>query len=145
MSAPHSVLSLRGKSPMGGDADARKSGGRDISDRRRFLSGAAERPHPPMEPLGRDGFAERFTGSSRTLWCIAAAILGDRHLAEDALQEAAVIALRKLDAIDPAAFDQGGVAAPPRPTGRAGLPATGTCVTGTGDLPAAQTDFDDRV
>ncbi len=55
-----------------------------------------------MEPLSRDGFAERFTGSSRALWCIAVAIVGDRHLAEDVLQEAAVIALRKLDGFDPA-------------------------------------------
>lgn len=55
-----------------------------------------------MEPLGHDGFAERFTAAGPALWCIATAILGDRHLAEDALQEAAVIALGKLDSFDPA-------------------------------------------
>jgi RNA polymerase sigma-70 factor (ECF subfamily) len=36
------------------------------------------------------------------LWCIAAAVLGDRDQAEDVVQEAAVIALRKLDEFDPA-------------------------------------------
>ncbi|MHC4430033.1 MAG: RNA polymerase sigma factor, partial [Planctomycetota bacterium] len=38
----------------------------------------------------------------RPLWCIAAAVLGDRAHAEDVLQEAAVIALGKLDDFDPA-------------------------------------------
>ncbi len=54
-----------------------------------------------MSKLSPEVFAGRFTECSRTLWCIAAAILGDPALAEDALQEAAVIALRKLDHFDP--------------------------------------------
>ena len=54
-----------------------------------------------MSNLSPEVFAGRFTECSRTLWCIAAAIVGDPALAEDALQEAAVIALRKLDQFDP--------------------------------------------
>jgi RNA polymerase sigma-70 factor, ECF subfamily len=54
-----------------------------------------------MTKLSPDAFASRFTACSRTLWCIAAAILNDRTQAEDVLQEAALIALRKLDQFDP--------------------------------------------
>jgi RNA polymerase sigma-70 factor (ECF subfamily) len=46
-------------------------------------------------------FAERFEGVSRTLWCIAAAVVGDRTAADDVLQEAAMIALGKLDQFEP--------------------------------------------
>ncbi len=60
------------------------------------------------EPVGRaaaattsdrltpDGFAARFEASSRTLWCIAAGVLGRSDQAEDVLQEAAIIAMTKL-------------------------------------------------
>ena len=54
-----------------------------------------------MSQLSPEGFAGQFTACSRTLWCVAAAILGRPGLAEDVLQEAAVIALRKLDQFDP--------------------------------------------
>ncbi len=54
-----------------------------------------------MTPLGPDGFAERFKASSQVLWCIAMAIVHDQALAEDVLQEAALIALRKLDEFRP--------------------------------------------
>ncbi len=54
-----------------------------------------------MSQLSPDGFASRFTACSRTLWCIAAAIVGGPDGAEDVLQEAALIALRKLDQFDP--------------------------------------------
>ncbi len=54
-----------------------------------------------MSQLSPEVFAGRFTACSRTLWCVAAAIVGDPALAEDALQEAAIIALRKLDQFDP--------------------------------------------
>ena len=54
-----------------------------------------------MSQLTPDGFGCRFKACSRTLWCIATAILGDANLAEDVLQEAAMIALRKLDNFDP--------------------------------------------
>ncbi len=54
-----------------------------------------------MSLLTPDGFASRFTACSRTLWCIAAAIVGGPEGAEDVLQEAALIALRKIDQFDP--------------------------------------------
>ena len=54
-----------------------------------------------MSQLSPEVFAGRFTACSRTLWCVAAAIVGDHALAEDVLQEAAVIALQKLDRFDP--------------------------------------------
>ena len=53
-----------------------------------------------MSQLSPELFAARFTACSRTLWCVAAAIVGDPGLAEDVLQEAAVIALQKLDHFD---------------------------------------------
>lgn len=52
--------------------------------------------------LGRAEFSERFQTASRTLWLIAAAVLGRRSDADDVLQEAAVIGLAKLDDFDPA-------------------------------------------
>jgi RNA polymerase sigma-70 factor (ECF subfamily) len=53
-----------------------------------------------MSQLSPDAFADQFTACSRTLWCVAAAILGNPGSAEDVLQEAAIIALRKLDQFD---------------------------------------------
>lgn len=47
-------------------------------------------------------FATELDRSSRTLWCIAAAIVRDRSEAEDVVQEAAVIGLSKIDQFDPA-------------------------------------------
>ena len=55
-----------------------------------------------MRPLSPDGFADRFKECSRALWCIAAAIVGKPDQAEDVLQEAALVALGKLDQFDPA-------------------------------------------
>ncbi len=55
-----------------------------------------------MTPLGPEGFADHFKASSQVLWCIAMAIVRDPAQAEDVLQEAALIALRKLDDFDPA-------------------------------------------
>jgi len=57
--------------------------------------------HESMNQLSPDGFASRFTACSRTLWCIAAAIVGGPEGAQDVLQEAALIALRKIDQFDP--------------------------------------------
>lgn len=48
-----------------------------------------------------DEFAARFQESSRVLWLVAAGISGDRTLADDILQEAAVVALQKLDQYRP--------------------------------------------
>ena len=55
---------------------------------------------PHGAALDREGFSARYQESAAVLWTIAAAILGDRHHAEDVLQEACVIALTKLDAFD---------------------------------------------
>src|SRR5436190_11505203 len=61
----------------------------------------------PASPAGKDvprldsaSFGAAFEASSRALWCIAAAIVKDRTLAHDVVQEAAVVALRKLDEFD---------------------------------------------
>lgn len=47
--------------------------------------------------LTPEEFAREFEGVSRALWCIAAAITGDRSRAEDVVQEAALAALQKLE------------------------------------------------
>lgn len=57
-------------------------------------------PHHPDE-LAPAVFAECFRHSTPRLWCIAAAVLGDRTHAEDVLQEAAMIGLAKLDSFVP--------------------------------------------
>ena len=51
--------------------------------------------------LSRTQFAEFFEKSWRTLWCVAAAVLGSRDEVEDVLQESALIALGKLGDFDP--------------------------------------------
>ncbi len=51
--------------------------------------------------LSRTQFAEFFQESWRTLWCVAAAVLGSRDEVEDVLQEAALIGLGKLGDFDP--------------------------------------------
>ncbi len=47
--------------------------------------------------LDVETFAARLSGAYQRLWLIAAAVTGDRTEAEDIVQEAALIALRKLD------------------------------------------------
>ena len=47
--------------------------------------------------LGPAEFATLFERSFRVLWCIAVGVLRDRSLAEDVVQDAAIIALGKLD------------------------------------------------
>ena len=56
---------------------------------------------PRSGQITAEMFAEHFRGSSRVLWCIAAAVLGERAHAEDVLQEAAITALGKLDSFEP--------------------------------------------
>jgi RNA polymerase sigma-70 factor (ECF subfamily) len=51
--------------------------------------------------LSPDAFAEEFMACSRTLWCIAAGVLGRRDQVDDVLQEGAMIALGKLEQFDP--------------------------------------------
>ncbi len=48
-----------------------------------------------------DEFAAMFEERFRSLWAIALGVLGDASAAEDAVQEAAVVALRKLDQFQP--------------------------------------------
>jgi RNA polymerase sigma-70 factor (ECF subfamily) len=51
--------------------------------------------------LTREAFAAEFTAVSRALWCIAAAIVGDRSRAEDVVQDAALAAMQKLGEFEP--------------------------------------------
>jgi RNA polymerase sigma-70 factor (ECF subfamily) len=53
-----------------------------------------------MSQLDPEGFARRYTECSRMLWCIAAAVTRDPGVAEDVLQESALIALKKLGSFD---------------------------------------------
>ena len=55
----------------------------------------------PVSRLDAGAFAERFRESYRVLWLIAVGVLVDRHLAEDAVQEAVLIGLNKLDSFEP--------------------------------------------
>jgi RNA polymerase sigma-70 factor, ECF subfamily len=59
-------------------------------------------PRPPRRGLGREDFVLRLEAAAPVLWTIAAAVLGDRGRAEDVLQEATMLALAKLDRVDPA-------------------------------------------
>ncbi len=49
------------------------------------------------EPLSPAEFAIEYRASARALWGVAVGVLGDASLAEDVVQEAAVLALGKLD------------------------------------------------
>lgn len=49
----------------------------------------------------RAAFAEQFKASFRTFWYLAVAIVRDHALAEDIVQEAAIIGLEKLDQFQP--------------------------------------------
>jgi RNA polymerase sigma-70 factor (ECF subfamily) len=51
--------------------------------------------------LDADSFAALFNKAHQRLWLIAAGITGDRTLAEDVVQDAAVVALRSLDRFQP--------------------------------------------
>lgn len=53
-------------------------------------------------PLRPEDFAAMFASASESLWYIAAAVLGGRADAEDVVQEAALIGLRKVGEFDPA-------------------------------------------
>lgn len=56
----------------------------------------------PASPLQREAFGERFLAARRKLWWVAVSVLGRREQVDDVLQEAALVALRKLDEFDPA-------------------------------------------
>lgn len=51
--------------------------------------------------LSKDEFARRFRESWRVLWCIAAGETSDRSSADDVVQQAALVALERLDDFDP--------------------------------------------
>lgn len=51
----------------------------------------------PRRTITREEFAREFAGVSRALWCIAAAVVGQRSRAEDVVQEAAMAAWQKID------------------------------------------------
>ncbi len=53
------------------------------------------------KPLGRAEFSRRFQTARPRLWLIAAAVLCDRAEADDIVQEAALVALRKLTDFTP--------------------------------------------
>lgn len=57
-----------------------------------------------VEPVGvltPAEFGAQFDRASRRLWCVAMGVVGDAGLAEDVVQEAAGIALGKLEQFDP--------------------------------------------
>ncbi|TWT37140.1 ECF RNA polymerase sigma factor SigH [Posidoniimonas corsicana] len=53
-----------------------------------------------MPPLSRDEFTELYLAAHPKLWTVAVAVIGDRDLAEDALQDAAITGLKKLDSYE---------------------------------------------
>lgn len=59
------------------------------------LDGMAGSQHSPTA-LSPEQFAALFQEHARTLWCIAAAVLGDRELARDVVQDASIVGLGKL-------------------------------------------------
>jgi len=56
---------------------------------------------PSPAPLTPARFATLFRETSGVLWCVAVGVVGDRDLGEDILQEAALLALGKLDTFRP--------------------------------------------
>lgn len=120
-----------------------------------------------MAHLSPDGFADRFNASAQALWCIAAAVVGNSSQADDVLQEAAMIALGKLDQFDPetqfaawmgrivryAALNarrRGGLALPVDPerlseTVESPPRSAPPQLSGRGELTPDQSAFDDRV
>jgi RNA polymerase sigma-70 factor (ECF subfamily) len=55
----------------------------------------------PLSPLSPDEFARLYSDSWRILWCAAASVVRDRTLAQDIVQQAAIVALERLDDFDP--------------------------------------------
>lgn len=56
---------------------------------------------PSPDRLTPTRFATLFRESSRVLWCVAVGVVGDRAHGEDIVQEAALVALGKLDTFRP--------------------------------------------
>ena len=75
-----------------------------MADRSVRMAGRQQRDMANEEefsPLTPAAFADKYQDSWRGLWCIAAAVVGDRAQADDVLQEAAMVALGKLEQFDP--------------------------------------------
>lgn len=116
--------------------------------------------------LTRDEFGRQFEGSRRKLWWVAVSVLGRREQADDVLQDAAMIALGKLDEFDPATSFEAWMAqvvrfvalnAARKRARRAALAASGSeepvaperidglRIRSDGSVPRDQQAFDDRV
>lgn len=77
-----------------GGMGARPNMGADV---RAHSAGAALSPR-----LDKEEFARLYQRHWRMLWCAAVAVVGDRTLASDVVQQAAVVGLTRLDQFDPA-------------------------------------------
>lgn len=51
--------------------------------------------------LGPTDFARLYQTHWKALWCVAVGVLGDRTLAQDVVQQAAVVGLERLETFDP--------------------------------------------
>jgi RNA polymerase sigma-70 factor, ECF subfamily len=73
-----------------------------MNDNARTPKGGEQPVRSPASPspLSRAEFAAGFDQCWRMLWCVAVGVLGDRSQAEDVVQEAALIAMEKLDQFD---------------------------------------------
>jgi RNA polymerase sigma-70 factor (ECF subfamily) len=69
------------------------------SPRPRLRSDEAEAPRSAS--LDAAAFAAEFRCAYRVLWLIAMGVLTDRHLAEDAVQEAVIVGLQKINSFEP--------------------------------------------
>jgi RNA polymerase sigma-70 factor, ECF subfamily len=76
----------------------KESGCRDMKETVGVQSGAAGPERPVV--LSRAEFSGHFQASSRALWCVAAGLIGDRAEADDIVQQAALVALERLDDFD---------------------------------------------
>lgn len=121
---------------------------------------------------GPEEFAAQFKQAYRVLWLIAAGMLGDRSMAEDVVQDAAIIAMDKIDQFTPGtSFTawmgqmvrnvamntsrrearrkglslQSETDTVPTPGALQSEPADRTRLGPRGELPADQSWFDDRV
>ncbi len=117
------------------------------------------------QTLTQDEFATHFRRAAPVLWCVAAATLGNRDGAEDAVQDAALSAMRRLDSFHAGTNFTAWMSKIVRFTAlnqirhaRRGpqplsdedtVPATDTApsvaVTSAGELLPDQSQFDDRV
>src|SRR5262245_10332779 len=114
-------------------------------------------------------FSAQFQASYRVLWLVAAGIVGDPNAAEDVVQEAALLALGKLDQFQPGTNFRAWMAqmvryvalnharkrhkqraAPLDSVGESSFAGKSSLLpearlTAKGDLPADQTYFDDQI